>query len=257
LSQLTKTQNSKIQLTLKIKQTNNSSMQLSSLFILCSLALFQEGCSSATSALKVREGFFSQGEVSLFSSVTPTYVDPLGRPTGEVELPVHIMHRFHAEKTSKYDALSHCSVFPQKVNTKLLMASSSCHTDAVMPHNGQRSEQAEEDTKIVGHVRFVFLNDNEDAFFKHGEEQVPVVAGNLVTFPGDVPHSTIVNSGEVYLLDPFDEHFSPIAYSLMHVVPTGYNRFIRQRKLDDAVDGDAITFESTNSTNSTDLFSTC
>jgi hypothetical protein len=35
-------------------------------------------------------------------------------------------------------------------------------------------------------------------------------------------------------------------------VADGQNRFIRQRKLDDAVAGDSITFESTNSTNSTD-----
>jgi hypothetical protein len=106
---------------------------------------------------------------------------------------------------------------------------------------------------IVGHVRFVFLNDNDDAFFKHGEEQVPVVAGNLVTFPGDVPHSTIVNSDEVYLLGPFDERFNPIAgyIKVMHVTQEK-NRFIRQRRLDDAVAGDGITFESTNSTNITD-----
>jgi hypothetical protein len=63
--------------------TKNSSMQLSSLFLLSSLALFQEGCSSAISALKVREGFFSQGEVSLFSSVTPTNLDLLGAQQGK------------------------------------------------------------------------------------------------------------------------------------------------------------------------------
>jgi hypothetical protein len=100
----------------------------------------------------------------------------------------------------------------------------------------------------------VFLNDNEDAFFKHGEEQVPVVAGNLVSFPGDVPHSTTVNSGEVYLLGPFDEHFVPIAMGeVIHVRETeNKNPFVRQRKLYDAVGGDGITFESSNSTNSTE-----
>jgi hypothetical protein len=61
-----------------------------------------------------------------------------------------------------------------------------------------------------------------------------------------------VNSGEVYLLGPFDERFSPIApISVVHV-HRQQNRFIRQRKLDDAGNGDGITFESTNSTNSTD-----
>jgi hypothetical protein len=86
--------------------------------------------------------------------------------------------------------------------------------------------------------------------FSNREEKVPVVVDNLVTFSGDVPHSTIVKSGEVYLLGPFDERFSPIApSSVVHV--KSQNRF-RQRKLDDAGDGDGITFESTNSTNSTD-----
>jgi hypothetical protein len=59
------------------------------------------------STLKVGGGFFSQEEVSLFSSVTPTNVDPLGRPTREVELPGHIMHRFHAEAIPNYDTLGH------------------------------------------------------------------------------------------------------------------------------------------------------
>jgi hypothetical protein len=108
-------------------------MQLSSLFLLSSLALFQEGCSSTISALKVREGFFSQGEVSLFSSVTPTNVDLIGRPTGEVELPDNIMRRFHEETTSHYDALGHGSALSQKVHTTLLMASSRCHTDSANP----------------------------------------------------------------------------------------------------------------------------
>jgi hypothetical protein len=105
----------------------------------------------------------------------------------------------------------------------------------------------------VGHVSFVvFLNDNDDVFFKHEEEQVPVVAGSLVTFPGDVPHSTIVNSGEVYLLGPFDEHFSPTSAGLYHAAQQHNNHFIRQRKLYDVVDGDGITFESINFTNSTE-----
>jgi hypothetical protein len=225
-------------------------MQLSSLFLLSTLALFQEGCLSASSALKVRKGFFSQGEVSLFSSVMPTNLDLFGRPTGEVELQDSIMQLFNAETTSNYDALGHESALSQKVHTTLLMASSPVHTDCTMPHNGHISEHTEEDKKIMGHVRFVFLNNNEDAFFKHGEEQVPVVVGDLVSFPGDVPHSTIVKSGEVYLLGPFDEYFLPIAM-IHHMYHVKLNRFIRQRKLDDAVEGDGTTLESSNSTNTT------
>jgi hypothetical protein len=90
-------------------------------------------------------------------------VDPFGRPKGEVELQDHIMQRFNAETTSNYDALGHGSAMSQKVYTTLLMVSSPFHTVCTMPHNGHLSEQAEEDKNIAGHVRFVFLNDNEDA----------------------------------------------------------------------------------------------
>jgi hypothetical protein len=126
---------------------------------------------------------------------------------------------------SNYDTIGHDSVLSQKVHTTLLIASSPCHTDC-------RIGQAEKEKKIVGHVMFLFLNDNDDTFFKHGEEIVPVVAGNLVTFPGDVPHSTIVNSGGVYLLGPFDERFSSIAPDSMVHEHQKKNRFIRQRKLE-------------------------
>jgi hypothetical protein len=143
---LTKTQNSQNQLTREQpnQTTQESSMHLSSLFILSSLALFQEGCSSAISALKVRERFFSQGKVSLFSSVTPTNLDPLGRPIGEVELPGHIMHRFHSKTTSNHHGIGHGhgSALSQKVHTTLLMASSPCHTYSANPQNGCRSGRA-------------------------------------------------------------------------------------------------------------------
>jgi hypothetical protein len=105
-------------------------------------------------------------------------------------------------------------------------------------------------TKILWDMSDLCSSITTNTCLKHGEEQVPVVAVDLVSFPGDVPHSTIVNSGEVYLLGPFDEHFLPIAMIHMHHVKP--NRFILQRKLDDAVDGDGTTLESSNSTNTTE-----
>jgi hypothetical protein len=65
------------------------------------------------------------------------------------------------------------------------------------------------DPEIIGgepvsdEVAFIFLNDNPDAEFVHGEIKVPVVAGSLVTFMGNVKHNTVVRSGNVRLAGPF------------------------------------------------------
>jgi hypothetical protein len=57
---------------------------------------------------------------------------------------------------------------------------------------------------VEGEVSFVFLNDNPNAYFVHGEDRIPVVAGNMVIFRGgQVKHYTEVESGEVHLLGPF------------------------------------------------------
>ena len=60
-------------------------------------------------------------------------------------------------------------------------------------------------------VVFMFLNDNPDATFTYGDDysdvdalvKVPVVAGTLVSFMGNIHHHTIVSSGQVNLLGPF------------------------------------------------------
>jgi hypothetical protein len=67
--------------------------------------------------------------------------------------------------------------------------------------------------KGTGHeyVSFVFLNTNDDAYFVHGDTEVPAVAGSMVTFAGDVYHHTRVNSGHIHLLGPFDSKtYEPI-----------------------------------------------
>jgi hypothetical protein len=50
---------------------------------------------------------------------------------------------------------------------------------------------------------FIFLNTNPDAEFVHGEETIPVIAGALVIFAGNVVHNTVVRSGSVRLAGPF------------------------------------------------------
>eukprot|EP00978_Attheya_sp_CCMP212_P021561 scaffold63092_cov45-Attheya_sp.AAC.1 len=48
------------------------------------------------------------------------------------------------------------------------------------------------------------MNTNEDAYFDHGDTSVPIVEGSLVHFQGGKPHNTVVNSGFVNMLGPFD-----------------------------------------------------
>jgi len=65
---------------------------------------------------------------------------------------------------------------------------------------------------VPGTVGFVFLNSNPDAHFQYDDDKetgqegmcIPVVAGNLVAFPGRIPHNTVIESGEVRLLGTFE-----------------------------------------------------
>jgi len=53
-------------------------------------------------------------------------------------------------------------------------------------------------------VAFIMMNTNPDAFFQHGETSVPIVEGSLVHFNGRISHNTVINSGRVDLLGPFE-----------------------------------------------------
>lgn len=53
-------------------------------------------------------------------------------------------------------------------------------------------------------VAFLSTNTNEDAYFDHGGTSIPIVEGSLVVFEGGTRHRTVVNSGVVNMLGPFD-----------------------------------------------------
>jgi thioredoxin reductase len=64
---------------------------------------------------------------------------------------------------------------------------------------------------IDGPVGFIFLNTNHNATFVHQRDgRIPVVAGNLVTFDGNLPHHTVVTDGAVHLVGPF--HLQTMQY---------------------------------------------
>jgi hypothetical protein len=52
-------------------------------------------------------------------------------------------------------------------------------------------------------VGFIFLHDNDDAFFVHGDSEVKVKSNTLVVFDGWVHHHTVLYSDEVKILGPF------------------------------------------------------
>ena len=83
---------------------------------------------------------------------------------------------------------------PPIINLTTMTESSTRHVDCYLSGRQERPE----------HVGFVFLNTNPDAHFVHGESTVPIVEGRMVLFDGGIPHNTIVNSGSVKLLGPFD-----------------------------------------------------
>lgn len=57
---------------------------------------------------------------------------------------------------------------------------------------------------VEGKTGFVFLSDEKDAYFVHGDVHVPVKQGALVTFQGSEEHYTVIPPGKtVQILGPF------------------------------------------------------
>jgi hypothetical protein len=56
---------------------------------------------------------------------------------------------------------------------------------------------------VKDEVSFIFLNTNLSATFVYANSKVPVVAGNLIKFKGDVDHQTLISTGQVHLAGPF------------------------------------------------------
>ena len=158
---------------------------------------------SAISSVKVSQGFLVQKEIEYYKSI-PVSVDnedsceASDRIFGHVNLEKAFRRRIEeaSGKTCTDETKKHADEV--KVRTSLIHRTTDRHLDRV---------------NNVGHefVSFIFLNSNDDAYFHHGDTKVPVVAGNMVTFPGDAYHHTEVPRGEVHLLGPFDSNtYEPI-----------------------------------------------
>ena len=86
------------------------------------------------------------------------------------------------------------------VGTHLYTETTPVHRDHYPADKDGKRLPVREDREVA----FVFLNSNPDAYFQHGDMSVPVVKGSLVYFNGRVAHNTVVNSGVVHLLGPFE-----------------------------------------------------
>ena len=87
------------------------------------------------------------------------------------------------------------------VQVSELHETSNAHVDYYPLKTGDKHRKPVGDDNLVS---FLMLNTNKDAYFSHGDVSVPIQEGTMVTFPGNVPHQTIINSGKVNLLGPFD-----------------------------------------------------
>ena len=162
-----------------------------------SLSLAIISFASACSALKVNEGFLKEEEIDQFRGRLPKIdKQPNGaaRRHGVASLPASIARRMLSSICTDDGVCANKDVdFDLEVRTSLIDRSTHEHVDHYS--NGE---------KVHEDVGFVFLNSNPDAHFQHGKDTVPIKAGNLVTFKGDVTHNTVVKSGQVHLLGPFD-----------------------------------------------------
>ncbi|GMI52964.1 hypothetical protein ScalyP_jg70 [Parmales sp. scaly parma] len=82
------------------------------------------------------------------------------------------------------------------IQTRVMTASSALHSDRYV-NGDMRGGPLNE------RVSFLILNDNSQAKFLHGENEVPIKKGSLVTFDGNVKHRTIIDQGVVNLLGPW------------------------------------------------------
>ena len=113
------------------------------------------------------------------------------RHQGKVAIPSKLVRRLAAVSSGGNDSCSRVSEKDVIITTSLLEKTSNPHKDRLGS------------TIVEDDVGFIFLNNNEDATFVHGNVRTPVKSGSLVAFKGDILHNTIVPRGKVELLGPF------------------------------------------------------
>jgi hypothetical protein len=130
-------------------------------------------------------------------TVKPTEHGHYNRMHGLTKIDASLVDRLKGVGAAKSVQTGHNT----EIKTTHLTQSSAPHIDHVEDQEDFSWDVVEEEVSLI------FLNDNPNAFFVHGEDRIPVVAGNMVFFHGgQVMHCTEVDSGEVHLLGPFKTH---------------------------------------------------
>jgi len=121
------------------------------------------------------------------------------RKRGVVEVTESYLERLKADLDSPLNDLAKSHDRNPLLQIVELDETAEPHIDAY-PSKNPQDRQVVDDALVA----FVMMNDNPDAYFEHGDTKVPVLKDTMVKFPGNVPHRTVIGSGIVRLLGPFD-----------------------------------------------------
>ena len=91
----------------------------------------------------------------------------------------------------------------RQVQTVRLTESSQRHTDCTMDGPNVARVLEKNSDEQVG---LFFQNTNPDAYFEtdDGDLCIPIVEGTFISFDGSMPHRSVVNSGSIDMIGPFD-----------------------------------------------------
>ena len=154
--------------------------------------------------VQVEDDFLSKEEIKHFRKYNralseQTTLLPGDTIRGEVRVPNSIANRltevYWGQTCHKEESCSN-PTWGAGVPTRIITQSTAPHVDMFLESGMYVTDE--------DRVAFVFLNDNPDARFRHGDVDVPVEEGRLVYFNGNVIHKTVVENGSVHLLGPFN-----------------------------------------------------
>ena len=181
------------------------------LLILLSFAL---ATSVAAADVRVIDGFLSESEVEdILSSADLSILKTDTKTLGVADVSASLVDRIDAalndeedENEFKETLLSTTLQDKQQADGTFPIATSIIHKTTPIHQDHYWNEDGSHGDMVKEQVIFMFLNTNDKAMFvvQEGQQQIPVIKGNLVTFSGDMEHNTVVMSGEVKLLGPFD-----------------------------------------------------
>jgi len=161
------------------------------MLLLSAFALLAASAFAATHDVKVIPNAVSNADLTLLAKHVASQQDAVSssRSHGSISLQTALARALQ-QAVGLEGSLLEGSV--QETPTTVL-------TGSTQPHVDSHSTTQGHDTVIL------FTNTNPDAYLSIQDEKVPVQAGSLVRFAGgSVPHHTVVQSGHVSFVGPFN-----------------------------------------------------